>query len=194
MVKGGREVDGTPPQSFWYVAVFQNHLPSVESLWSSQQDKVCFIFAGGLWRHEKWSPSWLPSWILPSIRNQVKTSFHPQALLLLLKEVEKHAFSLKNGLTTCYLWHHSRNLSNWTSLNLSQNVLGGINEQLLKMSGADVLSLRKKLKKKKSERGGGNHPPPPLYIPGLRSLTAWWLVSRDYWAAEPPQRMYFIQL
>ena len=38
---------------------------------------------------QKWFPSWLLSWILPSIRNQVKTSFHQQALLLLLKEVEK---------------------------------------------------------------------------------------------------------
>ena len=73
--------------------------------------------AGGL----SWSPSWPPSWILPRIRNQVKTvriniflrltckmthyfaSFYPQTLLLFLKEVEKHPFSLKNGLTSCYL-------------------------------------------------------------------------------------------
>ena len=38
---------------------------------------------------QKWLPSRSPSWILSSIRNQVKTSFHWQALLLLLKEVEK---------------------------------------------------------------------------------------------------------
>ena len=30
--------------------------------------------AGGLWRQQQWSPSWLPFWILPRIRNQVKTS------------------------------------------------------------------------------------------------------------------------
>ena len=29
--------------------------------------------------------------------------FYPPPLLLLLKDVEKHAFSLKNGLTSCYL-------------------------------------------------------------------------------------------
>ena len=30
--------------------------------------------AGGLWRHQQWSPSVPPSWILPRIRNQVKTA------------------------------------------------------------------------------------------------------------------------
>ena len=30
--------------------------------------------AGGLLRHQQWSPSWLPSWILPRIRNHVKTA------------------------------------------------------------------------------------------------------------------------
>ena len=48
-------------------------LPSVEWLWSSQQDEVYFMgggAAGGLWRHQQWSPSW----ILPRIRNQVKTA------------------------------------------------------------------------------------------------------------------------
>ena len=28
------------------------------------------------------------------------------SLLLILKKAEKHAFFLKNGLTTCYLWRH----------------------------------------------------------------------------------------
>ena len=30
--------------------------------------------AGGLLRHQQWSPSWPPSWILPRIRNQAKTA------------------------------------------------------------------------------------------------------------------------
>ena len=41
----------------------------------------------------------------------------------------------------------SRNHSNWSSLNLSQNVRG-MNQQLLKTSGADVLTSRKKKLKK----------------------------------------------
>ena len=35
--------------------------------------------------------------------NKYFASFHSQDLLLSLKELEKHAFSLKNGLNTCYL-------------------------------------------------------------------------------------------
>ena len=30
--------------------------------------------AGGLWRHQQWSPSWPPSRILLKIRNQAKTA------------------------------------------------------------------------------------------------------------------------
>ena len=30
-------------------------------------------------------------------------SFYPEVFLLFLKKVEEHAFSLNNGLTTCYL-------------------------------------------------------------------------------------------
>ena len=43
----GEVVDGTPPRSFWYGG----------------------DTAGGLWRHQQWSPSW----ILQKIRNMVKT-------------------------------------------------------------------------------------------------------------------------
>ena len=59
---------------------FESILPSEESLWSSLQNEVYFMgggAAGGLWRHQSWSPS-----------------------------LKKHALSLKNGLTTCYLWPH----------------------------------------------------------------------------------------
>ena len=47
---------------------FETILPSVESLWSSLQNEVYFMgggAAGGLWRHQTWSPSW----ILSRIRN-----------------------------------------------------------------------------------------------------------------------------
>ena len=35
--------------------------------------------------------------------NNYFASFYTELFLLFLKEVEKHAFSLKNGLTTCYV-------------------------------------------------------------------------------------------
>ena len=70
--------------------------------------------AGGLWRHQQWSPSW----ILPRIRNQAKTRrngnfgalhetkyinkhfawFYPQDTLLLLKEVKKTRIFTQNWL------------------------------------------------------------------------------------------------
>ena len=43
-----------------------------------------------------------------------------------------------------------------------------MNEQLLKTSGADVLSSRKKLRK--TLWGSGIHPPPPFYVRGLIGL------------------------
>ena len=75
---------------------------------------------------------------------------------LSLKEIGIHAFSHKN-VSTC---------------------VGGINEQLLKTSPADVLSSRKKPRK----RGGGNQPLSllplvrprvnDLFLPMLRKVTA----------------------
>ena len=44
--EGGGGVDGTPLESFWYVAYFETILPSVKSLWSSRQNKVYFIGGG----------------------------------------------------------------------------------------------------------------------------------------------------
>ena len=59
---GGGELDGTPPQSILYVAVFRNDFAFVESLSSSRQDRyilwvvalleVCDIT-------KKWSLSWI---------------------------------------------------------------------------------------------------------------------------------------
>ena len=48
---GAGELDGTPPQSILYVAVFRNDFAFVESLSSSRQDEVHFMgggAAGGL--------------------------------------------------------------------------------------------------------------------------------------------------
>ena len=53
---GGGQLDGTPPQSILYVAVFRNDFAFGESLSSSRQDEVHFMgggAAGGLWRHQK---------------------------------------------------------------------------------------------------------------------------------------------
>ena len=75
MVVQGVGVDGPPsppPWVFDMLQYFETILPSVESLSSSLQDEVYFMgggAAGGLWRHQTLSPSW----ILSRIRNQVKT-------------------------------------------------------------------------------------------------------------------------
>ena len=63
--------EGLPPLPPWIFDMLQyleTIFPSVESLWTSLQDKVYFIggdAAEGLWRHQTWSPSW----ILSRIRN-----------------------------------------------------------------------------------------------------------------------------
>ena len=60
-----------PPLVFDTLQYFETILPSVESLWSSLEDEVYFMgggAAGGLWRLQTWSPSW----ILLTIRNKVK--------------------------------------------------------------------------------------------------------------------------
>ena len=101
------------PRVFDMLQYFQTFLHSMESLWSSQQDEVCFMVggtAGGLRRHQTWSLSW----ILPRIRNQVETArigffffflciILSTSFTIILREVEKNAFLLKNGLTTCSL-------------------------------------------------------------------------------------------
>ena len=65
--------------------------------------------AGGLWRHQQWSPSWLPSWILPRIRNQVKTAGNSNfcdGMILFLKIVEKTCIFTQNWLNQLYFWRH----------------------------------------------------------------------------------------
>ena len=64
----------------------------------------------------------------------------------------------------------SRNHSNWPSPKFVSKFVRGIHEQLLKTSGADVLSSRKKFPK--TSEGGDNHPPPPptpFYVRELRT-------------------------
>ena len=59
----GRGWMQTLPRGFDMLQHFETILPSVEILWSSLQDEVYFIggnVAGGLWRHQQWSPSWPP--------------------------------------------------------------------------------------------------------------------------------------
>ena len=61
-----------PSPEFLMLQYFETTLPSMESLWSSQQDEVHFKgvgTAGALWCHQQWSPTWPPSWILQIIKN-----------------------------------------------------------------------------------------------------------------------------
>ena len=70
VVQGGGGWWTPPPWVFDMLQYFETILPSVER--SSLQDEVYFMgggAAGGLWRHQTLSPSW----ILSRIRNQVKT-------------------------------------------------------------------------------------------------------------------------
>ena len=76
VVQGGVN-EPPPPRVFDMLQYFKTIVPSVESFWSSLQDKVYFMgggAAGGPWRHQQWSSSRPPSWISPRIRNQVKTA------------------------------------------------------------------------------------------------------------------------
>ena len=140
------------PRVFDVLQYFETILPSVESLWS-QQDELYFMSggaAGGLWRHQQWSSSWPPSWILPRIRNQVKTARNGNCLCLTCKPWWKitHKLAFCIILSTIFTiiversWENihfhskmgwppatydviSRNHSNWPSLNVSQNVCKG---------------------------------------------------------------------
>ena len=139
----------TPPQRFWYVAVLRKDFAfSWKPLIFSTRWGIFYRWwrCWRQWRHQQCSPSWPPSWILPRIlRNQVKTamngivlcltykkhinkhfaSFHPQALLLLLKKVEKMHFHSKMAWPPATYDVISRNHSNRPSLNLSQNACEG---------------------------------------------------------------------
>ena len=81
-------------------------------------------------------------------------------LLLLLKEVEKTCIFTQNWLDQLLLV-----TSYLVTIATDTKCAGGMNEQLLKTSGTDVLSSRKKLRKTLSE-GGGGHPYPPCTSEG----------------------------
>ena len=86
--------------------------------------------AGGLWRHQQWSPSW----ILPRIWNQVESARNGYRNFLCFTWISTmHDFSLKIYFyfypqlawppATCDVISH--NHSNWPSLNLSLNLREG---------------------------------------------------------------------
>ena len=84
-VVGGRPPP--PPRGFDMLGYFGRVLPSVESLWSLQ-DEVYLMSggaAGDLWRHQTWSPSW----ILSRIGNQAETVRMNIFLLLTCKITHK---------------------------------------------------------------------------------------------------------
>ena len=59
---GGKGLVEPLPRVFDMLQYFETIWPSVESLWASQQDEVYFMgggAAGGLWRNQQWSPSWI---------------------------------------------------------------------------------------------------------------------------------------
>ena len=122
-------MDGIPLPSFWYVAVFWNNFTfSGTPLIFLTRLQVYFMgvgAAGGLWRHQQWSPSWLPSWSLERIRNQVKTAGNSNFCDGMILFLKKHVLSPKIGVTSCTFDVISRNHSTWPSLNLSQNLREG---------------------------------------------------------------------
>ena len=64
---GGGGLMEPHPRVFDMLQYFETIFPSVESLWSSQQDEVYFIGGGAtrdLWRHKQWAPSWSPKRLL----------------------------------------------------------------------------------------------------------------------------------
>ena len=120
-------------------------LPSVESLWSPLQDKVYFVggdAAGGLWRQQQWSPSWIYQELEIKLKPREMVIFlclrwkiaHKQALPMILatrficivKKSRKNVyFRSKVAWTPPTYDVLSRNHRNWTSLNLTQNVREG---------------------------------------------------------------------
>ena len=118
---------------------FETMFSLVESLWPSYQDEVYFMggnAAGGLWRHQQWSPSW----ILPRIGNQVKTARNGNFLCFTWQIAHKctlfmisASFIVERSWKNMYFhpklaWPPatydviSHNHSNWPSLNSSQNL------------------------------------------------------------------------
>ena len=66
--------------------------------------------AGGLWRHQTWSPSWPLSWILSRIRNQVKTV----RINTFLRLTCKMTLTFKRFLSTSFSFIPERSWKNFT--------------------------------------------------------------------------------
>ena len=176
------------PRSFWYVAVFWNDFtfsgkPLIFSTrWGYFMGSGT---AGGLWRHQQWSPSWPPSWILPRIRNQVRTArngyflclgwkiTHKYALCMIYfycwKKLKKHVFSPKMAWPPASYDVISRNHSNWPSLNLSQNVREGWTSSYWK---SQVLMFYPLIENSEKPYGGGGRgvASTPLIRPRVKRL------------------------
>ena len=125
---------------------YETILPLVESLWSSLQDEVYFMggeAAGGLWRHQQWTPSWPPSFLLTRIGNLIKTARNGVLYMknntyitTLLDFWTRFAFAVERSKKTLYFrpkmaWPPatydvtSCNHRNWPILNLSENMREG---------------------------------------------------------------------
>ena len=140
--KGGG-VDGTPPRSFWYVAVFRNDLAfSGKSLIFLKRFGILY----GWWRC--WRPVTSPTMVaflaaifdLLRIRNQLKTARNGNFLCLkwTLYMILATRITFTNERSWKYMYFYSKMAwpaatydvispyhSNWPSLNLSQNVREG---------------------------------------------------------------------
>ena len=124
---GGGSIEPLP-RVFDVLQYFETILPSVESLWSSEQDEVYFMgcgAAGGLWRgfyqelEIRLKSRLMVIFVLDMWKNINKhlAWFHPQVLLLLLKKVEKtyiftkikwlnHLLLITSYLVTIVIDHH----------------------------------------------------------------------------------------
>ena len=98
------------------------------------------------------------AWHVKSHINKHFASFHLQALLLLLNEVDKTCIFTQKWLDHLLTYDViSGKRSNWPSLNLSQNVREGWTNSYWKQEKAQI-NLRE---------GGDTTPPPPSYVRGV---------------------------
>ena len=92
--EGGGGWNPSPEFLISFLQYFETILSSVESLWSASHDEIYFMgggAAGGLWRHQQWSPSW----ILLRIRNQLRTARNGNFFVLEM-----------NNNTSISIYHH----------------------------------------------------------------------------------------
>ena len=98
------------PRVFDMLQYFKAILPLVERLRSSRQYEVYSKgsgAAGGLWRHQQWSPSWSPFWILMRIRNQVKTATNGSVLCFTCKVTHEYALCIISSTSFTFIVERS---------------------------------------------------------------------------------------